>query len=535
MFRALNIIEGTGAVRQDKGSLANTILDPKFSGKTFHIDLEQFVPGGVKLANDLVVRKLSLPWELRRTRTSDGAGCLVLDRLLVAYNSILQLILQRQDEIAKTDTLSIAEKMSVLRSISSSYCYKISLAVAELVAALDVEKKRVYQEQLGRVRNDQSAMMVGIPALGVYNDAKPTEMFTARRFAERQFSDVMPWQVVITKAVFAELACGTNISADNLYLLVGRFPTTNVIALRARVVPGEDLTIGFSNKTFTYGSFKDGKAIHTQDLLEGDFDGDCYTLYLLESAAAISEMQSWNKKFQLSLEMCPEAHGSLFAHVDHEYSTMDIGQTYQNKIRQKLLVGPWSLRMYEGFVVIDNMTKLGVKTPLTPERWKSCSTQVLESIFDLKHDSESYASLVNGCLMAIDDETYDWLRIRDKLSSAGIDTEAIGWMLDLLGGESIRQVACMNSAYAILHGGYQEVNPVHLFESSVSEDKSLASAYQQLLVPHFTSSIVPDFDLPEVEVVSRVPCTEWNLVRGYYRKTGTFVEPYNRRTKRVEM
>jgi len=294
------------------------------------------------------------------------------------------------------------------------------------------EMVRTLNRDLGRPRNPRSGSLVAVPMVD-------SDVFTSSKWGGK-LSSLNPWQVGFSTAVLNKLNNSrTNPHTEEGSLMIlSRFPTTDVVAVEIKEIPGEAFCLYVCPNSFSLGD--EDKELLFQDLIEGDCDGDTDNFNVVSNPAQLHQSISEMKKQVTPL---PQERTPL-TWLDHEEDSPDVMSIVRDKIEQKTWIGSVAVLAYCGFAVLESQ-----ETNITHAEWREFYTHLVELVMDKKHNNKSNLAPIYGYLNRRRGVSYDMAaaQLVDKPEFLATMTK----MDTLLNGESIREVASRNKAFRIMH------------------------------------------------------------------------------------
>lgn len=399
----IRTIEKTGAI--DRSALSQTVLDPASAGKTISVDIERYVPGGIIADEGVRIRKCRLDSRLRQGLPRDASGKVILTPMVRAMDNLIGAVLE-------------GHPRKVHRAALGFY----STRCKELKRELD---------KVARVRNARSAMLVGICQ---YDD----DVFVGTSFLDGGISRLQPWEIGLSAITMAKLG----INCED-HVILSRYPSTRVIVVEVtEILDGSDdvvcLPVG--------NVLIDDEVTSATDLLDGDRDGDSYVIRAVESSAAKAELADVFAKFWHHA-MPQEIDRTVLSWKDHIEKPEHPDQIAYAKIMQKSAIGSVTKDFYSLFGHVMNSEAAGVELNLTIEDARQMMTDALESTFDLKHANAADPMALHALMLGM--KTFD--EVSGTLADQGMDVGKIGKLVGLLQGQSVRDLASANPAFAVAY------------------------------------------------------------------------------------
>lgn len=420
----IRTIGKTGTI--DRSALAQTILDPASTGKAISVDIERCVPGGIIADEGVRIRKCRLDSRLRQGLPRDTSGRVILTPMVRATDDLVGAVLEGDPRKVHRATLGF----------------------------FDTRSKELKRElnKIARVRNARSAMLVGVAQ---YDD----EVFLGTSFLDGGISRLQPWEIGLSSGAMAKLSI---VSGD--LVILSRYPTTRVIVVEVTEIrDGSDgavcLPVG--------NVLVDGEVTSATDLLDGDRDGDSYVIRSVESPEAKAELAEAFTRFWHGAAS-QEIDRTVLSWKDHVEKPEHPDQIAYEKIMQKSAIGSVTKDFYSLFGHMINGKAAGVEFNLTIEDARQMMTDALESTFDLKHGNAADPMALHALMLGM--KTFD--EVSGTLADQGMDAEKIGKLANLLHGQSVRDLASTNPAFAVAYGDTDH-NAVQRFLNSAPDYRPL--------------------------------------------------------------
>lgn len=420
----IRTIEKSGTI--DRSALAQTVLDPASTGRTISVDIERYVPGGIIADEGVRIRKCRLDSRLRQGLPRDASGNVILTPMVRAMDNLIGAVLEGDPR-------------------------KVHRAALSFYNARSRELKREL-DKVARVRNARSAMLVGVCQ---YDD----DVFVGTSFLDGGISRLQPWKIGLSPSTMRKLGIE---SGD--HVILSRYPTTRAIVVQAAEIPdGPDDVVCLPVGNVLLGD----EATSATDLLDGDRDGDQYVIRVVESPEAKAELSEAFEAFWRRAAP-QEIDRTSLTWRDHVEKPEHPEQIAFEKIMQKSAVGPVTKDWYAGFAYLMNLRAAGLETELSMDDMRQMMTDALESTFDLKHGNNSDPMALHSLMLGM--KTFG--EVYDALADQGMDVEKIGKLMDLLQGQSVRDLASANPAFAVAYGD-TDYNTVQRFVNAAPEYRPL--------------------------------------------------------------